>query len=376
RAGAGGRHQGTAHARQPRRLPPAGHRPRRHEGAPGGEEPGDVRARGARGGGALRRQPRGRGLPGHAPHEAQRPRLPARPAGPAARALGLPQRLRPPGPGRPAPLPAARRRARAAAGRRPGGAGGGRGGLRVERAGAALVGRGRRGRGGGRGRRRGRGGRAMILDLAQRRAELTPDAPAVRFAGRWYAYAELNERATRLANLLAARGVGRGDRVSIVAQNHLAHLDLILATAKLGFVYAPLNTRLALPEQEAIGAYLRPSLVLHDEPNAERGAAAARGAGAASLALEGYEAALAASPAAPLPDPGVGPEDTQMVLLTGGTTGLPKGAMLPYRQGFYNAVNTVFSWGLRPDDCVVQATPAFHAAVNVFTLPLLHLGAR
>lgn len=216
----------------------------------------------------------------------------------------------------------------------------------------------------------------MILDLAQRRAELTPDAPAVRFAGRWYAYAELNERATRLANLLAARGVGRGDRVSIVAQNHLAHLDLILATAKLGFVYAPLNTRLALPEQEAIGAYLRPSLVLHDEPNAERGAAAARGAGAASLALEGYEAALAASPAAPLPDPGVGPEDTQMVLLTGGTTGLPKGAMLPYRQGFYNAVNTVFSWGLRPDDCVVQATPAFHAAVNVFTLPLLHLGAR
>jgi fatty-acyl-CoA synthase len=65
-----------------------------------------------------------------------------------------------------------------------------------------------------------------------------------------------------------------------------------------------------------------------------------------------------------------------MILLTGGTTGLPKGAMLPYRQGFYNAVNTVLSWGLRPDDCAVQATPAFHAAVNALTLPLLHLGAR
>jgi fatty-acyl-CoA synthase len=65
-----------------------------------------------------------------------------------------------------------------------------------------------------------------------------------------------------------------------------------------------------------------------------------------------------------------------MILLTGGTTGLPKGAMLPYRQGFYNAVNTVLSWGLRPDDCAVQATPAFHAAVNALTMPLLHMGAR
>src|SRR5690606_8603234 len=53
-----------------------------------------------------------------------------------------------------------------------------------------------------------------------------------------------------------------------------------------------------------------------------------------------------------------------------------KGAMQPYRQGFYNAVNTVMSWGLRDDDCVIQATPCFHAAVNAFTVPLLHLGAR
>src|SRR5690606_38521434 len=59
-----------------------------------------------------------------------------------------------------------------------------------------------------------------------------------------------------------------------------------------------------------------------------------------------------------------------------GTTGVPKGAMLPYRQGFYNAVNTMLSWGLREDDVVIQATPCYHAAVNALTVPLLHLGAR
>ncbi len=216
----------------------------------------------------------------------------------------------------------------------------------------------------------------MILDLARRRADLTPDAEAVFFGARWYDYAELNERAERLARLLAARGVMKGDRVSVLANNHLAHIDLILATAKLGFVYAPLNTRLATPEQRAIGAYLRPRLVLYDSAHAEAGTAAAQGANAPTLELGAYEAELAGTPLTPLSEPELGPEDTQMILLTGGTTGLPKGAMLPYRQGFYNAVNTVLSWGLRPDDCAIQATPAFHAAVNALTVPLLHLGAR
>lgn len=216
----------------------------------------------------------------------------------------------------------------------------------------------------------------MILDVARRRADLSPGAPAVRSEGEWLTYAELNERAERLASLLRARGVGVGERVSIVAHNHLAHLDLILATAKHGFVYSPLNTRLAEPEQAAIGAYLRPSLILHDGPHLAQGRAAAGGAGAELLSLEEYEAELARAAPEPERAPRLGPEDVQMILLTGGTTGRPKGAMLPYRQGFYNAVNTVMSWGLTPDDCAIQATPAFHAAVNALTVPLLHLGAR
>lgn len=218
----------------------------------------------------------------------------------------------------------------------------------------------------------------MILDIARRRAELTPDAPAVHFAGRWYSYGDLDERATRLANLLAGYGVGKGDRVSILANNHIAHIDLILATAKLGFIYTPLNTRLAPPEQLALGAYLRPSVLLHDDANAAGAAAVAQGSApaASTMRLHEYEANLAGASGKELPDPRLTAEDPQMILLTGGTTGLPKGALLPYRQGFYNAVNTVLSWGLTQDDCVIQATPAFHAAINAFAVPLLHLGGR
>ena len=45
----------------------------------------------------------------------------------------------------------------------------------------------------------------MNYDLAAWGAELTPDRPAVWFNGRWYSYRDLNERATRLANRLAAQ---------------------------------------------------------------------------------------------------------------------------------------------------------------------------
>lgn len=212
----------------------------------------------------------------------------------------------------------------------------------------------------------------MNLDLAAQRAALTPERPAVRFGGRWSTYLELNHRATRLAAWLYARGVGKDDRVSILAPNHHAHIDLMLATAKLGFIYAPLNTRLSAAEQGAIVNDLEPNCLLLDETLAPP-----TGFSGITLSLTDYEAWQAGEEAAEAPPkPDLTPEDAQMILLTGGTTGTPKGATQSYRQGFANAAATVLSWGLRDDDGAVQATPCFHAAVNALTLPLLHLGAR
>ncbi len=215
----------------------------------------------------------------------------------------------------------------------------------------------------------------MILDVAAKRAELTPDRPALLWEGRWLTYADLDDRAERLAAALREAGVGHGDRVALLAANHVAHVDMLLATAKTGAVYTPLNARLSAREQQSLADYLRPSLLLHDEENASRVPVT----GGPTWHLAAHEERLAAArpePQSPGYDAVVGPEDVQMILLTGGTTGLPKGAMLPYRQGFYNAVNTVLSWGLREDDCVVQATPCYHAAVNAFTVPLFHVGGR
>ncbi len=210
-----------------------------------------------------------------------------------------------------------------------------------------------------------------ILDIARRRAELTPDRPAVYWQGRWHSYAEMNHRAERLAGLLVRRGLQKGDRVGILAFNHIAHLDLVLATAKTGIIYTPFNYRLSPAETRSIADYVRPGLMLADAENLD----VATSLGVPTLALDDYEGLLDSALPPPTP-PALTPEDIQMILFTGGTTGLPKGAMQPYRQGFYNAVNTIQSWGIREDDCVVQATPCFHAALNAFTVPLFHMGAR
>ena len=209
------------------------------------------------------------------------------------------------------------------------------------------------------------------FDIAARRTALTPKRKALYFEGHWHSYAELDERACKLAGQLHQRGVKKGDRVSILAHNHLAHLDLILATAKLGFIYAPFNTRLSVEEQREVAAYLRPTLLFYDEAHEEK----AEATGLGLVPLETYNQWLQAD-AIPFPNSELSGEDIQMILLTSGSAGRPRGVMQPYRQGFYNAVNTVFSWGLREDDCAVQATPCFHAGVNALTVPLLHVGAR
>ena len=61
-------------------------------------------------------------------------------------------------------------------------------------------------------------------------------------------YAELNERANRVANWMGILGVQKGDRVSILAQNSVAYVDLFYGLAKIGAILALLNWRLTARE--------------------------------------------------------------------------------------------------------------------------------
>jgi fatty-acyl-CoA synthase len=69
------------------------------------------------------------------------------------------------------------------------------------------------------------------------------------------------------------------------------------------------------------------------------------------------------------------PEDIFCLLYTSGTTGRPKGVMIPHRQIAWNAYNTVVSWQLQQSDRVQVYTPMYHAGgLTVFMTPLFAMG--
>src|SRR5437773_2273788 len=89
-----------------------------------------------------------------------------------------------------------------------------------------------------------------LSDLINRNAAFAPDKPAIRFAGGTLTYAGLAQRIADAARALKSQlGVGRGDRVAILAANHPDYLVLLYACARLGALLVPLNWRLAVPEQ-------------------------------------------------------------------------------------------------------------------------------
>src|SRR5918912_1226358 len=89
-----------------------------------------------------------------------------------------------------------------------------------------------------------------LSELIERNAAFTPDKAAIRFGGETLTYADLTARIAATARGLKSQlGVGRGDRVAILATNHPDYLVLLYACARLGAMLVPLNWRLAVAEQ-------------------------------------------------------------------------------------------------------------------------------
>ena len=226
-------------------------------------------------------------------------------------------------------------------------------------------------------------------DLLTRRAGLTPDREALYdlTSGIRYTYAQLNERANRAANFLQEKyGVQKADRVSILAHNSIAYVDILFGLGKIGAILAPLNWRLTSRELMYILQDCQPKvLIVGPEfvPVFNEMKAAIQVEGILSLeradipGAASYEELLSQAPALDPMRPSVSEEDGYCILYTSGTTGRPKGTVLPHRQILWNAINTVISWGLSERDVSPILTPMFHSGgLFVFLVPLFYAGGR
>src|SRR5687768_9569089 len=88
----------------------------------------------------------------------------------------------------------------------------------------------------------------LLTDIPRVHARDRGDRVAVSFEGRELTYAELERRSDQVAGLLQASGVKPGDRVAWLGRSTELWYEIFFGTAKARACFAPINTRLAVPE--------------------------------------------------------------------------------------------------------------------------------
>ncbi len=197
-----------------------------------------------------------------------------------------------------------------------------------------------------------RASQATVASLFASIARVRPERRAVVDGPRTLTYRELADRACRLANVLAALGVRRGDRIALASENRSEVIEVLLAAARLGAIVACQNWRLAAPELAGCVGLVEPVVTIASPRHASRLDA--------TLELgDAYEARLAAAPAEhALAE--IDPEDPLVILYTSGTTGTPKGAAISHRAQIVRNLVTRAEFGVAQDDTFVAWSPLYH----------------
>ncbi len=214
-----------------------------------------------------------------------------------------------------------------------------------------------------------------VIDLMQERARSTPDALALSVAERSISCAELAAMAERCAAGLAELGVGKGDRVATMLFNCIEQVVVWFGAARIGAIWVPLNVGLmgedllftindAAPKVLVSDADCAPKFVAiehlvraplkHFTTAEQTKAGAAPATGSAPFAE-----LLSDRPTAP---PVLARGEPAVIIYTGGTTGMPKGVVLPHFAWIAAAQRYIEAFEIGPDDCHFSVLPMFHVS--------------
>ncbi len=189
-----------------------------------------------------------------------------------------------------------------------------------------------------------------LADLWECVVDAVPANEALVCGDRRLTFAEADERANRLAHVLAARGIGPGDHVGLYLYNGTEYLEAMLAAFKIRAV--PINVNYRYVEDEL--RYLldnsdAKALVFHREfapklahvradlPDLRTYLSVDDSSGADLGPLDALDFEAALAEASPARDFGTRSADDLYILYTGGTTGMPKGVMWRHEDIFFGA---------------------------------------
>ncbi|NED06976.1 amino acid adenylation domain-containing protein [Streptomyces sp. SID6648] len=205
-----------------------------------------------------------------------------------------------------------------------------------------------------------------LPDLFAEQAARTPDAPAVLGDGERLTYAELARDAGRLAGRLAAMGVGPGDRVGVCVPHSPDLVVALLGVLMAGAAYVPLDIDYPARRLEFVIADTGLRHVVVDRRTAGR-----RPTGEARpIPVRDAADAEPGHLAVPI---SAGPEDVACVIHTSGSTGQPKGVLIPHRALSNLALAAGEEFALAPGETMLANKSAgFSGSLEELFPPLVH----
>jgi carnitine-CoA ligase len=219
-----------------------------------------------------------------------------------------------------------------------------------------------------------------LVSLVRGKARKNGGRIALRFDGRDLSYDELDRESDRVANGLAESGIGPGDRVAALLLNNPEFLLLWFGLAKRGAVLVPLNTglkgeilRYELADSAPVGIVVDHRLWEPYEP-LRAGLQIPRewmlsGVGKAEPSIPSgvasFDQLYSEHPAPSIPPPR--PSDPASIMYTSGTTGPPKGALIPHEKTLTTPREIGMRSRLEPDSVLFTALPLFHCNAQEMT---------
>jgi crotonobetaine/carnitine-CoA ligase len=192
----------------------------------------------------------------------------------------------------------------------------------------------------------------MLLDVLARHVRERGERPFLRHGGRTVSYGELDRLTNRAAHALAARGVVKGDRVTLAHGNAVEYVVAALGVLKAGAILNPVNPALGAAELSYVLDHADPRVVVTDASSDEKLRALGRTTVLGRALVDGGSE----TPPAVQVQPG----DHSTLLYTSGTTGKPKGVLFTHSRTGTSGPHFIERLGLTPDDTILAVTPLFH----------------
>ena len=201
-----------------------------------------------------------------------------------------------------------------------------------------------------------------LSEIVRRQATARPGDPSYSCAETDLTWRQTDERTSRLAAALYARGLRHGDRVAILARACHRYWEVHFGCAKAGLVVVPVNHRLQPAEVKHILSDVGAKTAVVDARLADAAATAdiplRVGFGHGHGQPLDYEAMLAEHEPV-LPPVTLSGEDLNVIAYTSGTTGTAKGAMLTHRGSVLSAYGYGMANRFRSDDVVLTCMPPY-----------------